>query len=67
MIIKNNKGKQKEVKILLEIQKSDEKYIIYKDIDTSNIYASRYLNGILHQLEKSEYEFLNKILKELND
>ena len=65
MLIKNSKGKEKEVEVLLEVKKDNIKYIIYKDIDTSNIYASKYVDNLLKKIDKFEYRFLNKILEEL--
>ena len=65
MTIRNSKGKEKEVKVLLEVTNDKTKYIVYKDIDTNIIYAGKYLKNKLKKIEKSEYDFLNKILMEL--
>lgn len=65
MILKNNNGKEREFKILLRIEKSNNRYIIYKDLVTNNIYAGKYKSKKLNALSDEEYEVINSIFERI--
>lgn len=65
MIIKNKLGKVRNMQVLLEIKENSNKYIIYKDINTLNIYGGRIDNNILKSLNEEEYNKLNKVLEKV--
>ena len=66
MILKNNKGKEKNFKILFEAIKDGNKYVVYKDVTSDNIYGGKYDNNKLIVLNGDEIEYLNKIIEKLN-
>ena len=65
MILKNSKGKEKEFKLLFELEKDKNKYIVYKDEKTNNIYAGKQKKDDLCKIDESEYDFLNKVLEKM--
>lgn len=66
MILKNSKGIEREFNILFEIEKNNNKYIVYKDMMTNNIYGGKCKNDNLEALNEKEFEFINNILEKLN-
>ena len=66
MILKNNKGVERNFEILFEIEKEENKYIVYKDPLTDNIYGGKYEGEKLTILEDNEINYLNKIIEKLD-
>lgn len=66
MILRNIKGIERKFDILFEVKKNNQKYIIYRDQLTDNIYAGKYEKGILKALDDKEFELINNILGKLN-
>lgn len=66
MILKNNKGIEREFNILFEVEKNNKKYIIYRDPLTDNIYGGKCEGDTLKVLTDAELDFVNNILKKLN-
>ncbi len=67
MILKNSSGKEREFIALLEVEKDKQKYVVYKDILTGNIYGGRKTNNDLKALKDSEYDFLNGLLEKIKE
>lgn len=65
MILKNNKGLEREVKLLFELDKNNKKYIIYKDIISNNIYGGLLNGNELKSLSEEEYDMLNKVIERI--
>lgn len=65
MILKNNKGTERNFDVLFEVEKDNKKYIIYKDPLTENIYGGRFESDKLKALDDSEFEFINNMIEKL--
>ena len=65
MKIKNNKGQERDTKLLFEIEKDKNKYLIYEDYITNKIYSGKLNNDKLEIINDKEYEFLNNILERI--
>lgn len=65
MILKNSNGKEREFKILLKIEKDKEKYAIYKDYLTNNLYAGKIKKNKLVILTDEEYIYINNIYERI--
>ncbi|MBE6156880.1 MAG: hypothetical protein E7161_03945 [Firmicutes bacterium] len=66
MILKNSKGIERHFEIIFEIEKDSNKYIVYKDPLTGNVYSGKNVKGKLLVLEDNELDYLNKILEKLD-
>lgn len=66
MVLKNNKGVERNFEILFEVEKDKNKYIVYKDELNGNVYGGKYKKDKLVGLEDNEIEYLNKIIEKLN-
>lgn len=66
MILKNSKGNERNFEILFEVIKEENKYIVYKDLLTDNIYGGKYDDNKLVVLNDDEVEYLNKMIEKLN-
>ena len=66
MILKNSNGNERNFEILFEVIKEDNKYIVYKDSITNNIYGGKCDNNKLIVLNDDEIEYLNKMIEKLN-
>lgn len=67
MTIKNSKNVEKYVEIVFEVENDKNKYVIYKDPVTNNMYAGRYKNNKILALDDEEYKYLNDILENINE
>ena len=65
MILRNNNGKEREFKVLLKIERENNKYIVYKDSVTNNVYAGKYKGKKLCVLTDEEYEVINSIFERI--
>ncbi|MBQ7031633.1 MAG: hypothetical protein IJY87_00280 [Bacilli bacterium] len=65
MILRNNKGTERDFDILFEVEKNNKKYVIYKDRLTENIYGGRLEEDKLKVLDDSEFEFINNMIEKL--
>lgn len=65
MIIENKNGKEREFKVLLEINKDKNNYIIYEDIITNKVYCGKKDKNNLVVLKDEEYDYLEKILDKI--
>lgn len=65
MILKNKNGKERELCLLLKIQKNSNEYMVYKDYLTNNIYAGKLVNNKLVSLNNEEYNNVNKLLERM--
>jgi len=65
MILRNNKGTERDFDILFEVEKNNKKYVIYKDQLTENIYGGRLEEDKLKVLDDSEFEFINNMIEKL--
>lgn len=66
MILKNKNGKEREFELLLEINKDNNKYLVYKDYLTDNIYSGKLNNNKLDLLDDNEYEYINNLIKRID-
>lgn len=66
MILKNNKEIEREFELLFEIQKDDNKYIIYKDIIGGSLYTSKVRDNKLIPLTEEEYQYIEKVVERIN-
>jgi len=66
MILKNNKGIERNFIILFEIIKNNEKYIIYKDPITNKIYSGKNDKNKLKILSDEEFDYINNIIEKIN-
>lgn len=65
MILRNKKGIERKFRLLFEVDSKNNKYLIYEDINTLNVYGGRLNKNNLSSLNDSEYEFLNNMLDRL--
>ena len=66
MILKNKKEIERTFKILFEIEKNDKVYVVYKDINTLNIYGGRKEGSVLKPLINEEYDIINDVLNKIS-
>lgn len=66
MILKNSKGIERNFELLFEIEKDNNKYIVYKDRITNNIYAGKENKNKLAILDENEINYLNALLEKMN-
>lgn len=67
MILENSNGQKRDFLILLEIEKDNKKYIIYKDKISDNIYGGRISRNKLKSLNDIEYQFLNNMMNKFDN
>ena len=65
MIIENNKGNRKEVKIMMTIKQNKKEYILYY-CDDLFLHVRLKKNKKLIPLNDKEYEFISDILTKMN-
>lgn len=65
MIIENNKGNTKEVKIMMTIKQNKKKYILYY-CDDLFLHVGIIKNKKLMPINDSEYELISDILTKMN-
>lgn len=65
MIIENNKGNRKEVKVLMTIKQNKKEYILYY-CDDLFLHVGLKKNKKLIPLNDKEYEFISDILTKMN-
>lgn len=65
MILRNKKGIERKFRLLFEVDSKNNKYLIYEDINTLNVYGGRLNKNNLSSLNDLEYEFLNNMLDRL--
>lgn len=66
MILKNNKGLERHFEVLFEVEKDNNKYLVYKDPLTDNLYGGKYVEDKLIVLKEDELKYLNKIIEKIN-
>jgi len=66
MILKNKKEIERTFKVLFEIEKNDKVYVVYKDINTLNIYGGRKEGSFLKPLINEEYDIINDVLNKIS-
>lgn len=66
MILKNKKETERTFKVLFEIEKNDKVYVVYKDINTLNIYGGRKEGSVLKPLINEEYDIINDVLNKIS-
>lgn len=65
MILRNNKGTERDFDVLFEVEKNNKKYVVYKDQLTGNIYGGKLEEDKLKVLDDSEFEFINNMIEKL--
>jgi len=65
MILRNKNGIERNFRILFEVVHQNNKYIVYEDINTLNVYSGRVSKSLLKPLNNKEEEYINGILKGL--
>lgn len=65
MILKNKNGKEREMELLLEINKDNNRYIVYRDYLTKNIYSGKISRKKLKCLTEEECIYINNILERM--
>ena len=67
MILKNKAGKERNVNVLFEVEINGNKYVVFRDKATKNVYSSKYVkDNELNSLNTFEYEIINNILERMN-
>ena len=67
MILKNKAGKERNVNVLFEVEINGNKYVVFRDKATKNVYSSKYVkDNELNSLNTCEYEIINNILERMN-
>lgn len=66
MLLKNNRGQERNFKLLMKIEKDDKIYLIYKDKITGKLYGGIKKEEKLSCLQDSEIELLNNIIERIN-
>lgn len=66
MILKNKKEIERTFKVLFEIEKNNKIYVVYKDINTLNIYGGRKEGSSLKPLINEEYDIINDVLNKVS-
>lgn len=65
MRLRNKVGKERTVKKILKIEDKDNKYIVYEDINSLNIYGGKINKKNLEPLSEEEYDMLNKMMEKI--
>lgn len=66
MILKNSKGIERNFEVLIELEKDNKKFVIYKDIMSDSIYSGREEDNKLFPLTDEEFAYVNSILEKIN-
>jgi len=66
MILKNNKGVEKHFEIVFEVEKDNNKYVVYKDPLNDSLYGGKYIDEKLMALEDDELEYLDRLIERVN-
>lgn len=66
MILKNNKGIERDFELLFEIDKDNNKFVIYKDILSNTLYVGKKDDEKLKPLSEEEYIYINNIVEKIN-
>ncbi len=66
MILKNSKGKERNFKVILRLEKNNEDYLIYQDEISGKYYGGKVVSDKLKSLKDEEIAMLNKILERIN-
>lgn len=67
MILKNKKGIERNFRILFEFENKNNKYVVYEDINTLNIYGGRLNDKKLEPLLDNEFKIINDMLEKISD
>jgi len=65
MILKNKKGIERNFRVLFEIDNKNQKYIVYEDVNTLNIYGGKLSKNIMKSLNDDEIKLLNNMINRL--
>lgn len=65
MLLKNNKGIKREFEILIEVEKDDDIYIVYKDPITDSIYSGKKEDNDLKKLDDKEFEYIKNMIEKI--
>jgi len=66
MILRNKKGNERSLKLLIEIERNNKKYLIYEDINTLNIYSGRLDGKNLLPLDDDEYKIISNLVEKIS-
>ena len=66
MILKNTNNTVREVAVLFEIEKDKNKYVVYEDYNTLNIYVGKYDKNKLKPVNDKEFNMVNNIFKKID-
>lgn len=66
MILRNKKGSERTLKLLIEIERSKKKYLVYEDVYTLNVYGGRLDGNNLLPLNEDEYKLINNMYKKIS-
>lgn len=66
MILRNKKNIERNFKEILKIEIENNKYIVYQDINTLNIYSGRIEGNYLKPLNDEEFNSINKVLNNIS-
>jgi len=67
MILRNKKGIERNVRLLFELEKKNNRYVIYEDINTLNIYGGKVNKDYLEPLNDKEYKFINDMIEKISE
>ena len=66
MILRNKQGKERNFRILFELEKKKNKYVIYEDINTLNIYGGKICDDHLLPLNEEEFNFISNMIEKIS-
>lgn len=66
MILKNKKDIERTFKVLLKIEKENNVFVVYQDINTLNVYSGRIEGNYLKPLMDEEFKFISSVLNKVS-
>ena len=65
MILRNSLGREKEFEILIEVEKKNKDYIVYKDFNTGSFHAGIKKKNKLVPVNDEERNYLDELLRKV--
>ncbi len=65
MKLKNSRDMERNVELVLKIEKDNNTYLVYHDLISNNIYGGKLKNKKLKSLKEEEVEYVNNVLERI--
>ncbi len=66
MRLRNSKGRERNFKLILKLEKENNTYIVYQDINTGNYYAGKKKGKKLLIIDDDEKNYIDKYLERIS-